>query len=83
MWWLLEEGKQRMHILRNRTPSKNVLLRLTQKKKLFAPAILPNKLIVRVTKVAGGFSNIVHVKDPEIYLSKLYFSIFVYCNSER
>ena len=71
MWWLLQEGKQRMHILRNCTPSKNVLLRLAQKKRSFTTAILPNKLIVRVTKVAGGFSNIVHVKDPEIYLSKL------------
>ena len=55
MWWLHQEGTQRMHILRNRTPSKNVLLRLAQKKRSFTTAILPNKLIVRVTKVAGGF----------------------------
>ena len=71
MWWLHQGGTQRMHILRNRTPSKNVLLRLTQKKRSFTTDILPNKLIVRVTEVAGGVSNIVYVKDLEIYLSKL------------
>ena len=71
MWWLHQGGTQRMHILRNRTPSKNVLLRLTQKKRSFTTDILPNKLIVRVTKVAGGVSNMVYVKDLEIYLSKL------------